>query len=173
MRNVLVIALFLLLALAGAVAQQNPTAPGVPPGSTPPQGAAEDPTLPPSSSGQETSPRGQMPGAEGEIIEGCLGGSDPNFTITDKAGTTYKLGIPQGANASVLSKHIGESVQVLGVVDGAGASGSTPSGSTPSASGGASAGGQRTIQVSKIGKGQGTCPAGAGAGAAAEKPPAK
>ena len=119
MKKMLMITLFTLATLAWASAQQ--------PGSMPQQG-----------SGAATSPGSQMPGAAQQapgaaqpqpsapgnqpinapVTEGCLGGSDPNYTITDKAGTTYKLNIPPNANTSVLAKHVGEPVQVAGNVNG-------------------------------------------------------
>ena len=80
-------------------------------------------------------------GTNAPITEGCLGGTNPNFTITDKAGTTYKLNIPPGADASVLTPHVGESVQVMGPVTNGG-------GATKASS----------IDVSKIGRGTGNCP---------------
>jgi hypothetical protein len=75
-----------------------------------------------------------------------LGGTDPNYTITDKAGTTYKLNIPSTADTSKLSSHVGESVQVMGDVKSS------------------------SINVQGIGKGTGKCP---GSGAGATQPPPK
>jgi hypothetical protein len=43
-------------------------------------------------------------------VEGCLQGSDGNFTLTDNSGTTYQL---QG-DTSKLSKHVGHDVQITG-----------------------------------------------------------
>jgi hypothetical protein len=79
------------------------------------------------------------------ITEGCLSGSNPNFTITDSAGTTYKLNIPPNADTSKLASHIGESVNVAGNVNGS------------------------SIDVQGIGRGTGTCPAGSPKGA--QSPP--
>jgi hypothetical protein len=103
---------------------QQPTTPGVP-GQTAPQTGAE----------------GAIPGqaASGTVTEGCLGGSNPNFTITDTAGKTYKLNIPQGADANVLTPHVGESVQVMGDVKQAGSS-------------------TGSIDVTRVGKGTSKCP---------------
>jgi len=101
MKNMLVITLFMLATLAWAAAQQ--------PGGTPGQ-----------SSGQPGS-QGQAPNVP--VTEGCLGGSNPNFTITDKAGTTYKLNIPPSADTSKLAQHVGESVQVAGNVKDTGKAG--------------------------------------------------
>ncbi|HUO60018.1 MAG TPA: hypothetical protein VMU24_05070 [Candidatus Acidoferrales bacterium] len=117
------------------------------------------------SSGQSTSPGSQMPGqqqpstpgaagqnapepggqtgmpsqaANAPVTEGCLGGSSPNFTITDSSGKTYKLNIPPNADASVLNPHVGESVQVQGDVK--------------------QAGNANTIDVSRVGRGTSKCP---------------
>lgn len=84
------------------------------------------------------------------ITEGCLGGSSPNFTITDKAGTTYKLNLPPNADASMLTRHLGESVQVIGDVKRAGSTNS--------------------IDVRKMGRGTGMCPANSPSGG---QPPPK
>jgi hypothetical protein len=155
MRTIFTVILVLLVATF-AVAQQdtNPSSvpgsqsqqPGTMPGQTQSQrpGTMPDQAAPPS-----------MSAAAGDVIEGCLGGSSPNYTVTDKAGTTYQLQIPQNADASVLAKHIGESVQVKGTLD------------QPSATPGASS--AHSIRVAQIGKGTGTCPAGSNSA----KPPSK
>ncbi len=83
----------------------------------------------------------QGPGANVAVTQGCLGGSNPNFTITDQSGTTYKLNIPPTADTSKLGQHVGESVQVAGNVKNAG---------NPS---------NATIDVQGIGRGTGKCPA--------------
>jgi hypothetical protein len=138
MKKTLLITLFMLATLAWAAAQQP--------------GSAPDPN-----SGQSASPSAQTPGqsqppapgaadqagAQGQassaaVTEGCLGGAEPNYTITDKAGTAYKLNMPANANTSSLKSHIGESVQVQGDVKDTG---------KPSAS----------IDVQRIGRGSGTC----------------
>lgn len=138
MKNILAVTLFMLASIAWAAAQQP--------------GSARDP-----GSGQATAPSSQAPGAtqsqpsgdpnqasgpaaNAPVTEGCLGGRDPNYTITDKAGTTYKLNIPANADTSKLSSHIGEPVQVLGDVKDS------------------SKGGNASINVQGIGKGTGNCP---------------
>src|SRR5262249_2210534 len=101
--------LFILAMLAWAAAQQ--------PGSAPD-----------SKSGQTTSPSSQAPGAAGSrgqesqapLTEGCLGGSTPNYTITDNNGTVYKLNMPPNTDTSKLAPHVGESVEVQGDVKDAG-----------------------------------------------------
>ena len=142
MRSTIVLTLILLVA-AFAVAQ-DATPPSAQPGQSQAQSPSQQqrPNLP-----QSDAPT--PPAAAGNIIEGCLGGSNPNFNITDKGGTKYELVIPQGADASVLSKHVGESVQVQGAVDAA----------DTSNSGAAAPVGGHFIRVAKIGKGTGTCSA--------------
>jgi hypothetical protein len=142
MRHILVLTLILVVSATWVAAQQQ--------GTTPP--------------GASSSSSGQLPGGAGSnIIEGCLGGSAPNFTVTDKAGTTYNLDLPQSADSSSLSQHVGESVKVMGGVNDSGSSASAPSGS----SGSAASAQQRSIQVTQIGRGSGTCPG----STKGEKPP--
>ncbi|HEU5450788.1 MAG TPA: hypothetical protein VFU76_02325 [Terriglobales bacterium] len=96
------------------------------------------------------------------ITEGCLGGSQPNYTLTDKNGTTYKLVTPPTADVSILSKHIGEPIAVMGTVD-KGSGSSASSGSVAGSAGAsASSSSQPSIQVTKIGRGTGQCPASSG-----------
>jgi hypothetical protein len=154
MRNILVMILFMLAMLAWAAAQQ--------PGS-----AAER------NSGQTTSPSSQTPdatqtqpstpgsagqaGSQGQasnapVTEGCLGGSDPNYTITDKTGTAYKLNMPLNADTSKLASHVGESVQVQGDVKDTSKSGNA------------------SIDVQAMGRGTGNCP---GSGSRNAQPPPK
>ena len=96
MKKILTITLFMLATLAWAAAQQ--------------------PSNPPDRSGGQA--RSQNPAANAPVTEGCLGGSAPNFTLTDKAGTTYKLNIPSTADTSKLGQHVGEPVAVAGNVNG-------------------------------------------------------
>jgi hypothetical protein len=110
--------------------------------------AAQQPANPPNrGSGQSSS---QDPAANAPVTEGCLGGSDPNFTLTDKAGTTYKLNIPANADTSKLTQHVGESVAVAGNVS--------------------AKAGNASIDVQGIGRGSGQCPASGSKGA---QPPPK
>ena len=127
--KMLVITLFMLATLAWAAAQQ--------------------PAKPPDRSGGQPGSQGQAVNAP--VTEGCLGGSDPNFTLTDKAGTTYKLNIPPTADTSKLGQHVGESVAVAGNVN-------------------AGKAGNASIDVQGIGKGTGTCPVSGSKGA---QPPPK
>lgn len=169
MRSTLILTLILLVS-AWAVAQQDATSPSAPAG----QSQTQSQTQPGSPSGQATSPNASSSNAPmggGEVVEGCLGGSNPNYTVTDKAGTTYTLVIPQGTDSSVLAKHIGESVQVQGSTDNSASSAnSSAAGSSTSSS--ASSGG-KVIRVARIGRGTSSCPGSGAGGASATKPPSK
>jgi len=101
--------------------------------------ATQQPGGTPQQSGGQAGSQGQAPNVP--VTEGCLGGSNPNFTITDKAGTTYKLNIPPSADTSKLAPHVGESVQVAGNVKDTGMAG------------------HASIDVQGIGRGTGQCPA--------------
>jgi len=59
-------------------------------------------------------------------VEGCLQGSDGNYTLTDKSGTTYQL---QG-DTSKLSAHVGHEVQITGSTTSA-SSATSPTTGTP------------------------------------------
>jgi hypothetical protein len=65
--------------------------------------------------------------ASGEAtVQGCLQGSDGNYTLIDKTGTTYQL---QG-DTSKLSAHVGHEVQITGSTTSA-SSAPSPTGGTP------------------------------------------
>ena len=95
MRKTMLLAMILLVLAAWAVAQQESTTPAAP-------GAEDTQTA--------------QPAPSGNSIEGCLGGSSSNPTLTDKAGNTYQLQLPPNADTSNLSSHIGEEVRVTGTV---------------------------------------------------------
>ena len=151
MKKTLAIGLFMLAMMAWAAAQQpgsplgQSPAQATPPGAQVPGATPSQPGVPGSADQSGMQP---APSANAPVTEGCLGGSAPNFTVTDKAGTTYKLNIPAGANTSALTPHVGESVQVQGDVN---------SGKTSS------------IDVQRIGPGKGTCPGSGTTGA--QSPP--
>lgn len=159
MRSTIVLTLILLVA-AFAVAQA-PTSPSAPAGQsqTHQMQKPTDPGMPSGQAPSANSPSAAAPMGGTDMVEGCLGGTNPNFTVTDKAGTTYQIVVPQGADASVLAKHIGESIQVQGSLDNPG--------SASSAAG--SAAGAHAIRASRIGRGSTTCPG----SASTPKPPSK
>ena len=159
MKKILAINLFMLATLTWAAAQQYPDRSGgqaTTPSSQAPGASQSQPQMP-GRAGQDTAPNdtqagSQGPAANAPITQGCLGGSDPNYTITDTAGTTYKLNIPANADTSKLARHVGEPVQVTGNVKDTGKSGKS------------------SIDVQGIGPGTGNCPSSGSTGA---QPPAK
>lgn len=154
MKKMLLTTLFVLVTLTWAAAQQSG---GYPNGSggqaTPPSsqmpGAGQSPNgADRNPSANSTQPGSQAPMPNAQVTEGCLGGSDPHYTITDTTGTTYQLNIPPKADTSKLASHVGESVQVAGNVN---------SGKS----------GPSSIDVQGIGRGTGTCSANGPSGAQA------
>jgi hypothetical protein len=143
MKNILVMTLFMLAMLAWAAAQQSGTAAARNSGQTAsPSSQARDATQTQPSKPGSADPagtRGQQ--SQAPVTEGCLGGSAPNYTITDNTGAVYKLNMPPNADTSKLAPHVGESVQVQGDVKDAGKPGTA------------------SIDVQAIGRGTGNCPA--------------
>jgi hypothetical protein len=78
-------------------------------------------------------------------VQGCLSGSNGNYTLTDKNGTAYQL----TGDTAKLSEHVGHEIKVMGSSGsaGAGASGSTET--SPSGAG-ASAGAGQSLEVSSV-----------------------
>src|SRR5690349_10859193 len=100
MRKIMILSLALLIS-AWAVAQQDTPSPSTAPGSQSQTQQSRPSTASPASPSQapDASHSSAAMGS-GSVVEGCLGGSNPNYTVTDKSGTTYSLIIPQGADAS-------------------------------------------------------------------------
>ena len=154
MRNILVITLFMLATRAWAAAQQpgttadpssgQTTSPGTQaPSATQPQSSTPSTDQEPAQTGPQAPSQRQA----ADVAEGCLGGSNPNYTITDSTGNTYKLNIPPSADTSKLAAHVGESVNVAGNVK-------------PD---------NTSIDVKGIGRGTGKCPAGGSRGVSPPK----
>jgi hypothetical protein len=141
MKKMFVITLFMLATLAWAAQQAGSAAERNGGQTTSPSSQAQDAIQSqPSAPGSAAQAGSQSPAANAPITEGCLSGSAPNYMITDKAGLSYKLNLPPNADASKLSSHVGESVQVLGDVKSAGKDSSG------------------SIDVQGIGRGSGKCP---------------
>jgi hypothetical protein len=107
MKNILVMTLFMLATLAWAAAQQPDSAPEQNSGqaaSPSSQAPGETQTQPSTPGSADQAGQGQESNAP--VTEGCLGGSAPNYTITDKTGTAYKLNMPPNADTSKLSPHV-------------------------------------------------------------------
>jgi uncharacterized protein DUF5818 len=78
----------------------------------------------------------------GQSVEGCLQGSNGNFTLTDNSGTTYTL----AGDTSKLTEHVGHEVRIKGTT-----SGGSSSGAAAGASAGAgAAGGGQTLTVESV-----------------------
>ena len=97
-------------------------------------------------SGAASSRAGQSAGSQ-MTVEGCLSGSNGNFTITDKNGTSYQL----TGDTAKLSEHVGHEVKITGMPS---------SGAGDSASAGA--GSSQTLQVSSVKHVSKTCKSGGG-----------
>ena len=83
-------------------------------------------------------------------VEGCLSGSNGNYTLTDKNGTSYQL---TGETAK-LSEHVGHEVKITGMPSAAaGAAGASAS---------AGAGASQTLEVSSVKHVSKTCKSGGG-----------
>ncbi len=175
MRKSLFLLMILVVSVALAAAQHNPSMPSSDQSSPNTGGRAVSPSPDsPSNSGQATAPSqapspstpsssaDQAAGAS-KVVEGCLGGSAPDFTVTDSTGTVYKLDIPKDADTSQVAAHVGQSVKVKGMVKGEKASASaSPSGASASTS--------PMIQVEQMARGTSTCPAGATSPSGANSP---
>ncbi|HEY3928179.1 MAG TPA: hypothetical protein VGL89_07390 [Candidatus Koribacter sp.] len=143
MKKSMIFAAFMLSALVWAGAQQPNDMPAQsgsqatsPSSQMPSQSPSATPSTPEQSAPQATPQAGAAgQSMNGSVTEGCLGGTNPNFTITDASGKSYKLNLPAGADGTRLTSHVGESVQVAGDVKSG------------------------AIDVTKIGKGTGSCPA--------------
>jgi hypothetical protein len=136
MRQLFLLLSVLLLGLSWAVAQDSTTQPS--------QGSAS-PTQSDSTGSGQTS----RTGAGHMTVEGCLSGSDGNFTLTDKNGTSYQL----TGDTAKLSEHVGHEIKVTGTTGSAGASDSNDA-----ASAGAGAG--QTLQVASVKHVAKTCKSG-------------
>jgi Protein of unknown function (DUF5818) len=70
---------------------------------------------------QDTSPAGssqtETAASDQITVEGCLQGTNGDYTLSDKSGSTYRL---QG-DTSNLSAHVGHEVQITGPTSGASA----------------------------------------------------
>lgn len=130
MRKTLFLMLILLAVSAWAVAQQDTNSQNAPSTSA--------------SSQATTQP------ADSNGVQGCLGGSGDNYTVTDKAGTTYQLQLPPGGDTSKLKDHIGNEVLVTGAVANAASGNASTAGSSA---------GQPSINVRGISKVSDTCSA--------------
>jgi len=141
MRKTYMIAAILLLSAVWMVAQTAPATPqSSSPQSTSP--AATSPMQQPS-----TPDATQTSSESGASIEGCVGGSSGNFTLTDTSGKTWQL----AGDTAKLADHVGHQVKITGSEAGKGDA-TSPSGA------GASSG--STFTVKKVKMVSSSCPTG-------------
>lgn len=168
MKSKLILCSMVLGCSVGLMAQQSDA-----PGSTPPTFPQDQQSAQPSgqmgtrSSSPTADTQGQMgqdtsKSADKKKVEGCLSGTDGNFTLTDKSGVTYQL---QGEN-SELAKHVGQEVKISGMASASGSSASDSSAASSSAgSQSSNAAGGNALTVSSIKKVSDSCSAGSGSAA--------
>ena len=84
-------------------------------------------------------------------VEGCLSGSNGNYTLTDKNGMAYQL----TGDTAKLSEHVGHEVKITGT------SGSSTGSESATGAASSAAGGQ-TLQVSSLKHISKTCKSGGG-----------
>src|ERR1700758_854202 len=96
---------------------------------------------PSQTSPSQTTPSHKSSNSGGQTsVQGCLSGSDGNYTLTDKNGTTYQL----MGDTSKLSEHVGHEVKITGTA-------AASSSGAASESGAAHAGAaSQTLQVSSV-----------------------
>jgi hypothetical protein len=87
--------------------------------------------------------------AGGDWVQGCLSGSDGNYTLTDQSGTSYRL----TGDTAKLSEHIGHEVKIAGTKSTAAATGASDTM-------GKTNGAQQAIQVSSVKHISKTCQSG-------------
>jgi hypothetical protein len=112
--------------------------------------------------GTSGSPAGQVnPASQQDNIQGCLTGSDGDFTLTDSKGIKYKL----AGNTSRLSSYLEHQVEVKGKVAGSGGETSNSPMSTDTSTGTQGTGTAtkqgvvQTFHVSKVTKISDSCSA--------------
>jgi hypothetical protein len=86
-----------------------------------------------------------------KTVEGCLSGSNGNFTLTDKNGMSYEL----TGDTAKLSEHVGHEVKITGMP-------SAGAGTTGGASASAGAGSSQSLEVSSVKHISKTCKSGGG-----------
>ena len=89
-------------------------------------------------------------------VQGCLSGSDGNFTLTDKSGNNYTL----TGDTAKLTEHVGHEVKVTGTTSSASTSPSG-GGSATGTTGQATAGSATTIEINSVKHISKTCQSGA------------
>jgi len=144
MRQIILIVSVMLLGLSWAVAQNESTQSTPNSGSQSGMGSETQSNSSYAGSGRATQSGSQT------TVEGCLSGSNGNFTLSDKNGMTYQL----TGDTAKLSEHVGHEVKITGMSSSGGSAGSN------SDSAGAGAGSGQTLQVSSVKHVSKTCKSG-------------
>src|SRR5437016_1480549 len=114
MKKAVLFSSILLLAVTIAVAQQSY-----------PSGTAS------SNQDQSATSQSSTNTSNSNSVQGCLSGSDGNFTLTDQSGNAWRL----SGDSAKLSPHVGHTIAVTGKQSGASSATSSETGSSVSASG--------------------------------------
>lgn len=128
MRHLILLSV-LLLGATWAVAQTDQASPSqtsptqTSPAQTSPASDQASPSeaTPDQSNATATSNDQTTVGTGNATVQGCLSGSDGNYTLTDDNGTAYKL----TGNTTKLSDHVGHEMKVMGTTTAASASGTS------------------------------------------------
>jgi hypothetical protein len=101
-----------------------------------------------------TDPQASMKAQNGGMVQGCLGGSDGNYTLTqDSTGTVYKL----NADDSKLKDHVGHEVAISGTAKTDNSALSASSGSTTATGSSSGSMGGSSIDVTHVKMVSSTC----------------
>ncbi len=146
MRKNVLLAAVILLSAAWAFAQAYPS-----------QSNPSDQNNP-SAQTQSQSTESQSSAAAGGMttVEGCLSGSNGNYTLTAKDGTTYQL----TGKTSKLDKHVGHEIQVKGTTSSSASSTSGTGSQTGAASSPSANTSSQSLDVKSFKHISGTCSAG-------------
>lgn len=145
MRQILLVLSLLLLGMTWAAAQDSSQSSPSTAGQSS-AGSGSDSSAMAAGSGRQSAAGAQT------TVEGCLSGSNGNFTLTDKNGMSYQL----TGDTAKLSEHVGHEVKVTGTSSaGGGATGGESASST-------GAGAASSLQVSSVKHISKTCKSGGG-----------
>ena len=110
---------------------------------------SNEPQTSPSHSTATTQSEASPTSSGGNVtVQGCLSGSDGNYMLTDKSGTTYQL----SGDTAKLSEHVGHEIKVTGS--------KSASSMSPSGGGTETGASKQTLQVSSFKHVAKTCSSG-------------
>jgi hypothetical protein len=97
----------------------------------------------------------QTSSADTTSIQGCVSGSDGNYTLTDNSGATYKL----AGDTAKLTEHVGHKVEITGSTMSSSSSDTSAASASPESHKPAGAGAQHTLSVTSVKHISSTCSA--------------